>query len=348
MLDISVQEQHKSKQGHVMPTENGSSKVNVATVGQKRKVGHWSKDCPTKKAKKPEGVAQANAVLRTASGPVVNKVVGEVTAFETNVDWDSEYTSNTFNEFCANNGIVPEVTLPYTPESNGVAERKNINLKIWLIDVYPIKTGILEKTFEEDPTHTSSSIPDHVEKMTNVGAEPSSSSTPKKVEEPRRSKCAKAMDSSESRHWKGTIKSEIDSIVSNGIWELIDLPPGCSTIGCKWVFKRKLNPDSSIDKYKAILVAKGFKKNEGIDYFDTYSPVARMMDVKTVFIHGELEEEIYMDQPEGFVASNNERKVYFRSYLNRTNQYLTDQYLYWKSELKGYQYLCRQEIDIRT
>ncbi|KAL8125169.1 hypothetical protein AgCh_012735 [Apium graveolens] len=136
------------------------------------------------------------------------------------------------------------------------------------------------------------------------------------------------MDSSESRHWKGAVKSEIDSIISNGTWELVDLPHGCSTIRCKWIFKRKLNPDDSIDKYKARLVAKGFRQRECIDYFDTYSPVSRMttirmlialasihgliihqMDVKTTFLHGDLEEEIYMDQPEGFVASGNERKV---------------------------------------
>ena len=771
MLDISVQEQHKSKQGHVMPAEHGSSsKVNVVTVGQKRKsvtkkdkpkndknkakkpkankpcwscgqVGHWSKDCPMKKAKKAGVVAQANTVLGTTSGPVANMVVGEVVASETNdgyvaynpelfsaylshewlidtganvhicaditlfvsyqqchgvtvrmgnasaaqvlgignVDlkfasgrvltltrvhhvpsihrniisgsylvkngfelsfkcnkvvitqtgtfvgkgylsdglflinvepvlggfinvpsvncvessdlWHSrlghlnfgalknmmnlelipkhsidkkskcqvcvtakqtkkpfhnvvrdselldlvhtdicefggvltkdhyryfitfiddysrycyvyllkhkdealekfimfkneaetqtskvlkrlrsdrggEYTSNLFNEFCASNGIVHEVTPPYTPESNGVAERKNrtfkdminsmlINsglpkymwgealntachilnrvplkhmdktpyelwrkrktslnyLRVWgclakvlvpehkrkklgpktvdciflgyletttamrflviksdidgivantivefrdatfFEDVFPMKTGIPQGNSEDDPTLTSSSIPDHVEKMTNVGANPSSSSTPNEVEEPRRSKRAKvvkdfgsdfltynvedepltfrqAMDSSESRHWKGAVKSEMDSIVSNGTWELVDLPPGCSTIGCKWVFKRKLNPDGSIDKYKARLVAKGFRQREGIDYFDTYSPVARMttirmlialasvhglivhqMDVKTAFLHGDLEEEIYMDQPEGFIASGNERKV---------------------------------------
>nr|XP_017257012.1 PREDICTED: uncharacterized protein LOC108226243 [Daucus carota subsp. sativus] len=115
MLDISVQEQHKSKQGHVMPTESGSSKVNVVTVGQKRKsvakkvntkpktdkgkakkskankpcwscgqVGHWSKDCPVKKAKKAEVVAQANTVLGTTDGPVLNMVVGEAVASETN------------------------------------------------------------------------------------------------------------------------------------------------------------------------------------------------------------------------------------------------------------------------
>ncbi|KAL2250151.1 UNVERIFIED_CONTAM: Retrovirus-related Pol polyprotein from transposon TNT 1-94 [Sesamum indicum] len=129
------------------------------------------------------------------------------------------------------------------------------------------------------------------------------------------------MASSEAKQWKEAVKSEMDSIVSNGIWVLVDLPPGCTTIGCKWIFKRKLKPDGTIDKFKAKLVAKGFKQKEGIDYFDTYSPVARLttirvlialasvynlpihqMDVKTAFLYGELEEEIYMDQPEGFVA----------------------------------------------
>ncbi|KAL8110798.1 hypothetical protein AgCh_026508 [Apium graveolens] len=213
-------------------------------------------------------------------------------------------------------------------------------------EVFPMKTSISLGSSEDDPTHTSSSIPDHVEKMTNVGADPGSSSTPNKVEEPRRSKRAKvvkdfgsdfitynvedepltfrqAKDYSESRNWKGAVKSEIDSIVSNGTWELVDLPPGCSTIGCKWIFKRKLNPDGSINKYMARLVAKGFRQREGIDYFDTYSPVARMttirmlialasvhgliihqMDLKTDFLHGDLKEEINMDQPVGFVASD--------------------------------------------
>ncbi|KAL0315343.1 UNVERIFIED_CONTAM: Retrovirus-related Pol polyprotein from transposon TNT 1-94 [Sesamum radiatum] len=120
----------------------------------------------------------------------------------------------------------------------------------------------------------------------------------------------------------------MDSIVSNGTWVLVDLPPGCTTIGCKWIFKKKMKPDGSVDKFKARLVARGFKQNEGIDYFDIYSSVARLttirvlialasmhnlsihqMDVKTTFLYGELKEEVYMDQPKGFAANDNERKV---------------------------------------
>ena len=103
---------------------------------------------------------------------------------------------------------------------------------------------------------------------------------------------------------------------------------GCKPIGCKWIFKRRLRPDGTIEKYKARLVAKGFTQKEGEDFFDTYSPVARMttirvlialaasykflihqMDVKTAFLNGELDEEIYMQQPDGFVATGQENIV---------------------------------------
>jgi hypothetical protein len=116
--------------------------------------------------------------------------------------------------------------------------------------------------------------------------------------------------------------------MSNGTWEVVDRPYGCKPVGCKWVFKNKLRPDGTIEKYKARLFAKGYTQKEGEDYFDTYSPVARLttirvllslaashglfvhqMDVKTAFLNGELEEEIYMDQPDGFIAKGQEGKV---------------------------------------
>ncbi|RVW41557.1 Retrovirus-related Pol polyprotein from transposon TNT 1-94 [Vitis vinifera] len=144
--------------------------------------------------------------------------------------------------------------------------------------------------------------------------------------EPRRSK--RAVNSTEGLMWKEAIKSEIDSILQNHTWELVDLPPGCKPLSSKWIFKRKMKVDGSIDKYKARLVIKGYRQTEGLDYFDTYSPVTRInsirmvlaiaalrnleihqMDVKTAFLNGDLDEEIYMEQPEGFSAPGQEKKV---------------------------------------
>ncbi|KAI3728566.1 hypothetical protein L6452_17204 [Arctium lappa] len=137
-----------------------------------------------------------------------------------------------------------------------------------------------------------------------------------------------AVTSSEGPQWKEAINSEIESILQNHTWELVDLPPGCKPLGYRWIFKRKMKADGSIDKYKERLVIKRYRQKEGLDYFDTYSPVTRItsirlvlaiaairnlqihqMDVKTAFLNGDLEEEIYMEQPEGFVALGQENKV---------------------------------------
>ena len=143
---------------------------------------------------------------------------------------------------------------------------------------------------------------------------------PKTIEE--------ALNSPNSIFWKEAINEEMESLLSNKTWKLVDLPIGCKTIGCKWVLRRKLKLDGTIDKYKVRLVAKGFKLKENVDFFYTYSPVTKVtsirlfiaiaaihnlkihqMDVKITFLNGDLEEEIYMDQPQGFVQPCHENKV---------------------------------------
>ncbi|GJV17207.1 zinc finger, CCHC-type containing protein [Tanacetum coccineum] len=85
-----------------------------------------------------------------------------------------------------------------------------------------------------------------------------------------------AMQSRDATFWKEAIDDEIGSVMENNTWVLSDLPPSCKPLGCKWIFKRKMKVDGTIDKFKARLVIQGFKQNEGIDYFDTYAPVARI------------------------------------------------------------------------
>nr|GEX96360.1 zinc finger, CCHC-type [Tanacetum cinerariifolium] len=116
--------------------------------------------------------------------------------------------------------------------------------------------------------------------------------------------------------------------MGNNTWVLADLPSGCKPLGCKWIFKRKLKVDETIEKFKARLVIQGFKQKSKIDYFDTNAPVARIstirlliamtsihnliiyqMDVKTTFLNDHLDEEVYMNQPLGFIMPDNENKV---------------------------------------
>ena len=365
-------------------------------------------------------------------------------------DRGGEYVSP-FADLCAQHGIRHEFTAPYSPQQNGIAERKNRTLKE-MVNAMLISSGLSQNMWgeailsanyllnkiphkEKDETpyelwmgrkpsykylrvwgclakvvvplpktqkigpkmvdcifigyahHSSayrflvydSKIPD-IHKNTIMESrnasffenvfpcldkEHESSSTPvdevvhderqeqpeEEEVEPRRSKRARveksfgsdfvtymveseprtyreAVTSSEGTQWKEAIKSEIDSILQNHTWELVDLPPGCKPLGYRWIFKKKMKADGSIDKYKARLVIKGYRQREGLDYFDTYSPVTRItsirmllaiaalrnlevhqMDVKTAFLNGDLEEEIYMEQPEGFVAPGQERKV---------------------------------------
>ena len=89
-----------------------------------------------------------------------------------------------------------------------------------------------------------------------------------------------AMKSRDAPFWKEAIDDEMDSFVRNGTWLLTDLPPGCKPLGCRWIFKRMMKYDGTIDKFKARLVVQGFRQKAGIDYFDTYAPVARITTIR--------------------------------------------------------------------
>ena len=129
--------------------------------------------------------------------------------------------------------------------------------------------------------------------------------------------------------WKEAMIAELNSIEKNHTWDLVTLPPNQHKIGVKWVFKQKLNPDGSIAKYKARLVARGFLQKAGLDYSEVFAPVARIetirlvvaiasarkwplfqLDVKSAFLNGPLEEEVYVSQPPGFVVKGKEDMVY--------------------------------------
>src|SRR5436189_933923 len=140
--------------------------------------------------------------------------------------------------------------------------------------------------------------------------------------------CKQALSLPTAKLWEKAMQEEMESMWTNQVWDLVDLPTGRKAIGNKWVLKIKRNSDGSIERYKARLVVKGYTQREGIDYEETFSPVVRFaslrailaivakldlelvqMDVKTAFLHGELDEEIFMDQPEGFRSEGQESKV---------------------------------------
>ncbi|KAL5230540.1 hypothetical protein ABZP36_029316 [Zizania latifolia] len=120
-------------------------------------------------------------------------------------------------------------------------------------------------------------------------------------------------------HWVNAMHEELENFERNKVWTLVELPPGCNPIATKWVFKNKQGEDGVVVRNKARLVAQGFCQKEGIDFEETFTPVARLesirillafaaskgfklfqMDVKSAFLNGFIEEEVYVKQPPGF------------------------------------------------
>ncbi|GJS39842.1 zinc finger, CCHC-type containing protein [Tanacetum coccineum] len=267
--------------------------------------------------------------------------------------------------------IIHETTAPYTPQQNGVAERKNRALKE-MVNSMLSYSGLSEGFWGEamavvrlpDPKrknlgekgidcifvgyaeHSKAyrfyviepneyvSINSIIESRDAIFDENrfSSISRPKDImpnlEESQRDDHSDDVPSEIPEPPCKAIDDEIGSIMENNTWVLSDLPPGCKPLGCKWIFKRKMKVDGRIDNFKSRLVIQGFRQKEGINYFDTHAPVARIttirlllalaaihnlvihqMDVKTTFLNSDLDKEVYMKQPEGFVMPGNKHKV---------------------------------------
>jgi hypothetical protein len=136
-------------------------------------------------------------------------------------------------------------------------------------------------------------------------------------------------EAGEYENWLKSMNEELDHFEKNNTWELIPRPANKNVIGSKWVFKNKINEQGQIVKNKSILVCKGYAQVEGQDFDETFALVERLeairmvlayachknfkvyqMDVKPTFINGYLEQEVYMEQPEGFSLTDNPNYVY--------------------------------------
>ncbi|KAJ9552754.1 hypothetical protein OSB04_016799 [Centaurea solstitialis] len=175
-----------------------------------------------------------------------------------------------------------------------------------------------------------------------------------------------AVSGSESKQWQEAMRAEMQSMYDNQVWELTDLPQHCKAVGRKWVFKKKTGMDGNVHTFKARLVAKGFTQTHGIDYDETFSPVAMLksirilmaisayfnyeiwqMDVKTAFLNGKLTEDVYMEQPEGFEDPKNPNKETVESNTTALMKVNTADYHCWQwKSVKSWLSKCFQMKDL--
>ncbi|KAH9687063.1 hypothetical protein KPL70_014633 [Citrus sinensis] len=299
-------------------------------------------------------------------------------------DKGGEFTSHEFTAFCSEHGINKQLTAAYTPQQNGVAERKNRTIMNmvrnmlsgksvpkcfwpeavnWTVHVLNRRMSAESKAYRlYDPSTNRVVISRDVEfeedKCSDWGrrtdaakldvldwgeSEEESNYDTFDSEEEEGNEAASNDSSSSSQSlgedqevgrtrsqptWMEDFVSG-EAIEKNNTWELTTLLVGAKTIGVKWIFKTKLNENGDVEKYKARLVAKGYAQQYGIDYKEVFVPVARwdtirmvialaaqkgwnvyQLDVKSAFLHEELNEAVYVDQPQGYVKKGDELKVY--------------------------------------
>ena len=254
------------------------------------------------------------------------------------------YNSITKKVFFSSDVIFDEMKFP----SNNKEQQENDKDSRIELEVSEVRNEIEEEILpvedqtQPNPTRRSTrqrKTPDYYGEWVNMAKQ--KTDEPKNVEE--------ALNSQHREEWKEAMQNEIKSLKDHNVWELVKLPAGRKAIGSKWIFKRKTDADGKVERYKARLVAQGFTQKYGVDYEETFSPVARFesirtvlalaaklglklhqMDIKTAFLNGELEEEIYMRQPEQFIEKGKEEMV---CRLKRSIYGLKQSARCWNSEL---------------
>uniref|UniRef100_A0A2N9IT45 Integrase catalytic domain-containing protein n=1 Tax=Fagus sylvatica TaxID=28930 RepID=A0A2N9IT45_FAGSY len=243
-----------------------------------------------------------------------------------NSDRGGEYFSNDFERYCIENGIVHFCTPPYTPEANGIAERRNRTLLDMVRSM--MARANLPTSFWGEAILTAMHILNRIptKALEKTPHELFVGENYDKVKDP--STYSQAIKDFDSKKWISAMNEEFDSMGKNGVWRLVKRHEGMKVVGCKWIFKRKRDVSGKVEKFKARLVAKGYTQEYGVDFEETFSPVVRIqsirailslvaffdfelyqMDVKTAFLNGDLEEDVYMEQPEGFISKGDENKV---------------------------------------
>ncbi|RVW97215.1 Retrovirus-related Pol polyprotein from transposon RE1 [Vitis vinifera] len=216
-----------------------------------------------------------------------------------------EYFSAPFTSFMSQHGILHQSSCAHTPQQNGVAELPSRPLQVYhrrhRVVVPPSLAEVPADSLPIPSASPAPALPPLLTYPLLFGK-----STPEALSHPG---------------WRQAMVDEMAALHSNGTWDLVVLPSGKSTVGCRWVYTVKVGPDGQVDRLKARLVAKGYTQVYGSDYGDTFSPVAKIasvrlllsmaamrswplyqLDIKNAFLHGDLAEEVYMEQPPGFVA----------------------------------------------
>ncbi|KAK8600793.1 hypothetical protein V6N12_050641 [Hibiscus sabdariffa] len=228
-------------------------------------------------------------------------------------DRGGEYLSQDFDELLKECGIISQLTPPGTPQWNGVSERRNRTLldmvrsmmshSDLLISFWGHALETVAFTLNRVPSKSVQKIPYEIWTRKRPNQD-----EPKTYQE--------AVSCPDSEKWLEAMRSEMDSMSNNQVWTLVEPPEEIKPIGCKWVFKKKTDMDGNVQTYKGRLVAKGFRQIHGSDYNGTFSPVAMFksirillaiaafhdyeiwqMDIKTAFLNGKHEEDVYMTQP---------------------------------------------------